>query len=120
LTTKNMISYLDTVEKGVINIYPHILIRCFLMKSLQKTEVLHYPTLKTVLAIEEVVKNSNLAASRNEILRRLENKVMRSSLNVVLDYLENRGMILETDKGFIWTFNSSKRLLKAEKGGKIC
>ncbi|PIU21243.1 MAG: hypothetical protein COT15_03145 [Candidatus Diapherotrites archaeon CG08_land_8_20_14_0_20_34_12] len=90
------------------------------MKSLQKTEVLHYPTLKTVLAIEEVVKNSNLAASRNEILRRLENKVMRSSLNVVLDYLENRGMILETDKGFIWTFNSSKRLLKAEKGGKIC
>ncbi|HZX20629.1 MAG TPA: hypothetical protein VFF13_06495 [archaeon] len=80
-------------------------------------QVLHYPTLKTVMAIEEAVKNSNFAVSRNKILGKLETKVMRSTLNVALNYLEKRGMILETRKGFIWTFNPNRKLAKAEADG---
>ena len=80
-------------------------------------EVVHYPTLKTVLAIEDVIKNANLPISRNQILARLQTGLMRSTLNLALDYMEKRGMVLETKKGFIWTFNPSKKLEKAEEEG---
>lgn len=80
-------------------------------------EVVHYPTLKTMLAIEEVVRKANTPVSRNQILARLQTGVMRSTLNLVLDYMEKRGMVLETKKGFIWTFNPSKKLEKAEEEG---
>ena len=82
-----------------------------------QTEVVHYPTLKTVLAIEEVVKKANSPISRNQILAKLQTGVMRSTLNLALDYMEKRGMVLETKKGFIWTFNPSKKLEKAEEEG---
>lgn len=88
----------------------------FVMRQVQ-VAVLHYPTLKTVMAIEEVVKKADSAVSRNQIIARLPTAPMRSTLNVALDYLERRGMILETKKGFIWTFNPSKRLAKAEEDG---
>jgi predicted nucleotidyltransferase len=82
--------------------------------QLQK-EVVHYPTLKTILAIEEVVKKANNPVSRNQILARLQTGVMRSTLNLALDYMEKRGMVLETKKGFIWAFNPSKKLENVEK-----
>ena len=78
-------------------------------------EVVHYPTLKTVMAIEEAVRSADSAVSRNQIIELLPTKVMRSTLNVALNYLEKRGMVLETRKGFIWTFNPSKKLSKAEE-----
>ena len=86
------------------------------MRQVQ-VEVVHYPTLKTVMAIEEVVKKAESAVSRNQIIARLPTRPMRSTLNVALDYLERRGMVLETKKGFIWTFNPSKKLAKAEEEG---
>ena len=80
-------------------------------------EIIHYPTLKTILAIEGVVKKSNAPLSRNQILAKLSTGVMRSTLNLALDYMEKRGLVLETRKGFIWTFNPSKKLEKAEREG---
>lgn len=80
-------------------------------------EVVHYPTLKTVLAIENVIKKANVPVSRNRILARLQTGVMRSTLNLALDYMEKRGLVLETRKGFVWTFNPSKKLEKAEEEG---
>ena len=87
-----------------------------MQEQIQK-EIVHYPTLKTILAIEEVVKKANNPLSRNQILAKLPTKVMRSTLNLALDYMEKRGMVLETKKGFIWTFNPSRKLEKAEKEG---
>lgn len=85
------------------------------MSRAVQVEVLHYPTLKTVMAIEEVVKNADTAVSRNQIISRLPTKVMRSTLNVALDYLERRGVVLETKNGYVWTFNPSRKLAKAEE-----
>lgn len=76
-----------------------------------------YPTLKTVMAIEDVVRRAKRAVSRNQIIERLPKKVMRSTLNLALDYLQRRGMVLETAKGFVWTFNPDPRLAKAEAEG---
>lgn len=83
----------------------------------QLMEVLHYPTLKTVMAIEEVVRNAEVAISRNKILEFLPTKVMRPTLNCALDYLEKRGLVLKTDRGFIWTFNPNRKLAQAEIEG---
>ena len=78
-------------------------------------EVLHFPTLKTVMAIEDVIRNADVAVSRNQTISRLEKKVMRSTLIVSLEYLEKKGIILETKNGFIWTFNPNNKLSKAEE-----
>ncbi|MDE1833402.1 MAG: hypothetical protein KGH58_03220 [Candidatus Micrarchaeota archaeon] len=86
------------------------------MKQLQST-IVHYPTLKTILAIEDAIKRANSPLSRNQILAKLPTKVMRSTLNLALEYMEKRGMVLETKRGFIWTFNPSKKLEKAELEG---
>lgn len=83
---------------------------------LVQKEILHYPTLKTVLAIEEVIKNSETAISRNKIIDLLPKKVMRSTLNVALDYMQKRGMVLEIKNGFIWTINEKlERNINAKK-----
>ena len=87
------------------------------MAKRMQSQVLHYPTLKTVMAIEEVIKNSEKAVSRNGILRKLRTSVMRSTLNVALGYLEKRGMVLETRNGYIWSFNPNPGLAIAEQAG---
>lgn len=87
-----------------------------IMKA-QQIQLVHSPTLKTVMAIEEVIQNSDVAISRNRILHRLPTAVMRSTLNAALDYLQKRGVILETKKGFIWTFNPNMKLALAEESG---
>lgn len=80
-----------------------------------QVEVVHYPTLKTVLAIEEEIREAETALTRSQLLARLENRVMRSTLNVALEYMEQRGLILETKNGFIWTFNPNRKLAEAEE-----
>ncbi len=79
--------------------------------------IVHYPTLKTVMSIEDAVRKADSAVSRNKILDALPTKTMRSTLNVALDYLEKRGVVLETKNGFVWTFNANLRLAKAEAEG---
>ena len=78
---------------------------------------MHYPNLKTILAVEEVLKKSDDEISRNEILRRLENKTQRQTLNLIIEYLIECGKVLEGENGIIWIFNPSKKLLEAEKRG---
>ncbi len=97
-------------------IYQVIFISGIIMKA-QQIQIIHSPTLKTVMAIEDVIKDSDVAISRNKILSKLPTAVMRSTLNTALDYLEKKGIVLETKKGFIWTFNPSRKLAHAEENG---
>ncbi len=78
---------------------------------------MHYPNLKTILAVEEVLKKDDELMSRNEIMRRLENKIQRQTLNIVLEYLHESGKITESSKGVIWVYNPSKKLAKAIENG---
>jgi hypothetical protein len=73
-------------------------------------EVLHYPRLDTVLMIEDVLKNAELAISKSELLRRLPKQVMRQTLNVILDYLEEKGVIIVGSKGVLWVHNESPKM----------
>ena len=82
-----------------------------------KQEVIHYPNLKTVLMVEEVLKNAELAMTKTEIKKKLPNSIMHQTLNIVLEYLEERGMIAFTSKGIVWIYNPSPILDAAIRKG---
>ncbi len=80
--------------------------------SVATTQILHYPNLKTVLSVEEVLKEAQYPLTRYQILKKLENKVMKQTLNVVIEYLEARGMVLDGERGIIWTYMPANKLKK--------
>ncbi|MBN2101987.1 MAG: hypothetical protein JW716_03900 [Candidatus Aenigmarchaeota archaeon] len=84
---------------------------------MQKAEVIHYPNLKTVLMVEEVLKESNELMTREDIKKKLPVKIMHQTLNVILSYLENSGKIIDGRKGILWIYNPSPKLDKAIKEG---
>ena len=83
------------------------------------TEVLHYPRLDTILNVEKTIRTAMNPISKNEIDRRLAKKVMRPTLNVILDYLEQSGKIAILKEGIIWIYKdeiSPKLRAKLKKG----
>ena len=72
--------------------------------------ILHYPTLKTVLMIEDILKKSEAVISRNELKRRMPVKIMHQTLNVVLGYLEDSNKIYIGEKGISWLQQDNQKL----------
>jgi len=85
--------------------------------KMQKLEVIHYPNLKTVLMVEDVLKKANQLITREELKRKMPTKTMHQTLNVILKYLEDSGKILDGRKGILWIYNPSPKLDKAMKEG---
>ena len=82
--------------------------------------VIHYPTLKTMLMIEKILREADTVINREEIKRRLPVKIMHQTLNLILSYLEEKGLIIEDHKGILWIYNPSPKLKRAiEKGREI-
>jgi len=75
-------------------------------------EVIHYPRLDTVLSVESVIKKAKQPLSKNELDRRLEKKIMRATLNLILEYLEESGKIAVLKEGIVWIYKEdvSKKL----------
>ncbi len=80
-------------------------------------EIIHYPNLKTVLMVEKVLKDAELTLTREEIKKRLPAQIMHQTLNVILEYLEQRGLILDGHKGVLWTHNDNPKLKEAIRRG---
>ena len=78
-------------------------------------QVIHYPTLKTVLMVEEILKKTREPMSRYEIIKRSKNKIMRPTLNTIIDYMTKRGMALDSKKGIIWTYTPPEKMNKLLK-----
>ena len=88
--------------------------------DLYSKSVIHYPTLKTMLMIERVLKEADIAIDREEIKRRLPVKIMHQTLNLILQYLEEKGLIIDGHKGILWIYNPSPKLKEAiERGREI-
>ena len=82
-------------------------------------EVLHYPRLDTILNVERIIRSAKEPLSKNEIGRRLIKKVMRPTLNIILEYLEKSGKIAMLKEGIIWIYKediSAKLKMKVRKG----
>ena len=76
------------------------------------TTILHYPRLDTVLMVEKTLKDAETAISKSELSRRLPNQVMRPTLNLILRYLEAKGMIMTGSKGILWIYNDNPKMRK--------
>jgi phage pi2 protein 07 len=74
------------------------------------TEVLHYPTLKTVLMVENILREAKEPLTRYEIMKRMKNKVMRQSLNIIIQYLVERNMVIDSEKGVLWVYTPKEKL----------
>ena len=83
------------------------------MEVYKESEIIHYPSLKTMLMVEKTLRNADEMIDREELKRRLPSKVMHQTLNLILRYLENRGMIIDNHKGILWIYNPSPKLKKA-------
>jgi len=79
--------------------------------------IIHYPSLRTVLMVEKILKNTEKAISREELKQRLPRKMMHQTLNLILSYLEGKGIILDSHKGILWIYNPSPKLKKAIETG---
>lgn len=90
------------------------------MNIYNKSEVIHYPNLKTVLMVEKVLREADTMIDREELKRRLPLKIMHQTLNIILYYLEEKGMIIDSHKGILWIYDPSPKLKKAlEKAREI-
>jgi len=67
--------------------------------------------------VEDVLKKSNLAISREKLKDKLKRKVMHQTLNVILKYLEDNGKILDGRKGIVWIHNPGSKIDKAINTG---
>jgi len=86
------------------------------MKAAQ-TQIMHSPTLDTVLMVERTLQDAKEVIKIAELKRRLPRKVMHQTLLHVLDYLQASGKILITTKGVVWTYAPKDMMERLKKGG---
>ncbi len=62
----------------------------------------HKPRLDTIIRVENIIQRAEKPLSINEINKRSEKQMMRSTINTILQYLENSNKIMRTEKGVVW------------------
>jgi hypothetical protein len=80
------------------------------------TTILHYPTLDSILMVEEAAAHMNYP-KKTELWKALPKKMMYQTFCLIIDYLENSGKIMiDKDRRIIWTWNPNmiKKIQKSE------
>ncbi len=88
----------------------------------QKTEkIIHWPTLNTVIMVENTLKKIEESVIKiSELKRKLPRQVNHNTLMLILQYLENSNKILVGLRGITWIHNPSPKLRRAiAKGTEI-
>ena len=80
-------------------------------------QILHSPTLNTVLMVEKALKSAGEIITIAELKRNLPKKVMHQTLLQILDYLQLSGKIIMGTKGILWVFTERKDLNKLIQEG---
>jgi len=84
---------------------------------MKEKNLIHYPNLKTVLMVEDALKRAKNLLTREQLKKKLQTQIMHQTLNVILNYLEDSGKILDGRKGILWIYNPSPKLDRAIKEG---
>jgi hypothetical protein len=79
------------------------------MKNNVSLELKHAPTLKTVIMVEDVLKEIGFVKNRTALLRKLPKKVQFGTLTTILQYLEESGKIYVGLEGIVWGENNSPK-----------
>lgn len=84
------------------------------MQLQQEYKSEHFPTLNTVLMVEDTLKNMDESViSVADLKRKLPRQVNHNTLMVILQYLEESNKIAVTLKGITWIHNTNPKLRKA-------
>ncbi len=86
------------------------------MKQIMIEKQKHFPTLNTVMMVEDTLKDSGLITMA-ELKRKLPRQVMHQTLIQILDYLQLSGKIIIGTKGILWIFTERKELNELIKKG---
>jgi hypothetical protein len=79
---------------------------------------IHYPTLNTVIMVEDTLKKMNDSIiSVAELKRNLPRQVNHISLMTILEYLEKSNKIAVTLRGITWIENNNSNLKNAIEHG---
>lgn len=82
------------------------------------SELVHSPTLNTVLMVEKTLQEADESVlSIAELKRRLPKQVNHNTLKTILEYLEQSNKILVTLRGITWIHNPNPKLRKAIEQG---
>ena len=77
------------------------------------------PTLKTILMVEDTIKNSpNSVITVAELKRALPKQFDHKALTKILGNLENGNKIVIGCKGITWIYNNNKNLRNAIRNGR--
>ena len=80
------------------------------------TSILHYPTLDSILMVEEAAQHMNYP-KKTELWKALPKKMMYQTFCLIIDYLEQSGKIMiDRDGRLVWTWNP-KMIRKIQKSG---
>ena len=83
------------------------------------TNILHSPTLGTVIMIEKTAQKYSQECGKYQLWKKLPKKVMYQTFLVVLDYLKESGkIIIDKDGCIIWIYNP-EMIRKLEAKGLI-
>ncbi|HIH17276.1 MAG TPA: hypothetical protein HA282_02845 [Nanoarchaeota archaeon] len=83
------------------------------METYNEEKIIHYPSLRTMLMVERVLRKADTVIDREELKRRMPSKIMHQTLNLILRYFEEKGLIIDGHKGVLWIYNPSPKLRKA-------
>ena len=84
------------------------------MLQTEKQKEIHWPTLNTVIMVEETIQKLNESVvSIPQIKRNLPKQVNHNTLRVILEYLEKSNKIAVSLKGITWIQNSNLNLKKS-------
>jgi len=80
----------------------------------------HYPTLNTVIMVENTMKKMDTIFTVAELKKKLPRQINHNTLMLILYYLEESNKIVASLKGITWIHNKNSKLKKAiEKGIEI-
>jgi len=84
-------------------------------KKIERRESkVHWPTLNTVMMVEDTLKQTNDSViSVAELKRKLPRQVNHITLIVILEYLEKSNKIAVSLRGITWIENNNPNLKKA-------
>lgn len=86
------------------------------IQVMKRENLLHSPTLNTVLMVEETLKSGELFTLA-ELKRKLPKQVMHQTLTQILDYLQMSGKIIIGTKGILWIYAERKEINDLIKKG---
>ncbi|MBS3083279.1 hypothetical protein J4423_00575 [Candidatus Pacearchaeota archaeon] len=87
-------------------------------QKLEGMKVTHWPTLNTVIMVEEAIReNNDSVITVAELKRKLPRQVNHNTLIIILQYLEKSNKIAFGVRGISWIHNENPILRKAISEG---